>query len=295
MEKEFARNCPKCSKILRYKNKKNLDKANKLNRRCRSCAWKNNSKKPEMIQMYKKRSEKYKGSGNPFYGHTHTEESIKKMGENKNYDIYKTKDFRVKISKLTSGKNNPMYGKNCYDVWVEKYGQFEADRRQKELNSVRSKNVSGKKNPMYGRLPPKGSGAGWSGWYKGWFFRSLRELSYMINVIEKKQLKWKSAEKNINIKYLDYLGNNRTYRPDFLINDKILVEVKPKKLMETPNNRLKKIAAIKFCEDNNLEYKMVDVKIIAKENLIKMHNDNLIRFIDKWESVFQNKYLKRDK
>ena len=117
----------------------------------------------------------------------------------------------------------------------------------------------------------------------------------MINVIEKKQLKWKSAEKNINIKYLDYLGNNRTYRPDFLINDKILVEVKPKKLMETPNNRLKKIAAIKFCEDNNLEYKMVDVKIIAKENLIKMHNDNLIRFIDKWESVFQNKYLKRDK
>ena len=34
---------------------------------------------------------------------------------------------------------------------------------------------------MYGRFSPRGSGNGWSGWYKEWYFRSLLELSYMIN------------------------------------------------------------------------------------------------------------------
>lgn len=34
-------------------------------------------------------------------------------------------------SKANSGKNNSMYGKNQYQLWVEEYGQEEADRRDK--------------------------------------------------------------------------------------------------------------------------------------------------------------------
>jgi hypothetical protein len=30
--------------------------------------------------------------------------------------IYQTEEFRKKISKITSGSNNPMYGKTFYDI-----------------------------------------------------------------------------------------------------------------------------------------------------------------------------------
>jgi len=47
---------------------------------------------------------------------------------------------------------------------------------------------------MYGKPAPIGSGNGWSGWYKGWYFRSLLELSFMINVIERFKMSWQNAE-----------------------------------------------------------------------------------------------------
>ncbi|MBR4316812.1 MAG: hypothetical protein IKP65_07630 [Alphaproteobacteria bacterium] len=43
-----------------------------------------------------------------------------------------------------------------------------------ELKKKYSEKSKGKNNPMYGKPAPKGSGNGVSGWYKGWFFRSLR-------------------------------------------------------------------------------------------------------------------------
>lgn len=108
----------------------------------------------------------------------------------------------------------------------------------------------------------------------------------MINVIEAKNYEWESAEsKKFSIQYVDYNGNDRTYRPDFLINKKVLVEIKPKKLMETPTNLLKKEAAIKFCDVNNLEFRMIDIKILGREKLVELFNNGDI--------VFNKKYQKR--
>ena len=40
----------------------------------------------------------------------------------------------------------------------------------------------GKNNPMYGKPSPQGSGNGWSGWYKGIYFRSLLYSSFMSSI-----------------------------------------------------------------------------------------------------------------
>ena len=83
---------------------------------------------------------------------------------------YKNKSEQEKNewSKKYSGSNNPMYGKSVYNVWVEKYGKEEADKRfeirkNKTKNTINSfskekkdtinakKALKGNKNGMYGK------------------------------------------------------------------------------------------------------------------------------------------------
>ncbi|MFW6129632.1 MAG: NUMOD3 domain-containing DNA-binding protein [Atribacterota bacterium] len=166
MKKKFKRVCPKCNKDLFYKNKKNRNRAEKRGSFCLSCSQKESRKKEEIKIKYdyinKQRKEKYRGENNPFFGKKHsdrTKNHLKTQRAKNNY-IYKTLDFADKISKVTSGKNNPMYGRNCYDVWVNKYGEDVARRKQAELNQKRSNNAKGSKNSMFGKTAPKGSGGG---------------------------------------------------------------------------------------------------------------------------------------
>lgn len=281
----YQRTCPKCKKELSYTNKKNRNVAEKANRLCGSCSRKEVCQRPEskrakeiLAQRYR---EEYKGEGNPFYGKTHTEETKEKIRQNQDLSFSQTPEYRKKMSQVMSGHNNPMYGKNLYDVWVDKYGEDEADKRMASLSKKRSKNMMGEKNPMYGKSPPKGAGNGWGGWYKGWYFRSLKELSYVIYVIEPNGYKWESAErKHLSIPYVDYLGHKRTYRADFLLNDLILIEVKPKALMDTVINQQKKMAAELFCSNNGYEYRMVDVKTIEYKALQFLCASGIVKLSD---------------
>jgi len=56
---------------------------------------------------------------------------------------------------LLRGKNNGMYGKSAYDIWLKKYGKEEADKRQREVNIKNSKSNSGKNNGFYGKKHKK--------------------------------------------------------------------------------------------------------------------------------------------
>jgi len=112
-----------------------------------------------------------------------------------------------------SGKNNGMYGKNNYKIWLKKYGKEEADKRMKEYrkklkNSLKnSKNInnSGVHNPMYGRTP-----------YEIWVNRYGKEEADRRNIKWKKNLSGKTLYHNDNLckrKYLkleeieDYINN----------------------------------------------------------------------------------------
>ena len=158
MQYERKRNCPKCGIELVYNNKSVFCSAKKKNSLCRKCA------------CLKK---DLNGERNPFYGKTHTAETKEKLKKT-DRQHWKTKEFRAKMSKITSGKNNGMYGRNDYEVWIEKYGKDEADKRLDALKQKLSVAFSGVNNPMYGKPTPQGAGNGWSGWYNGWYFRSLK-------------------------------------------------------------------------------------------------------------------------
>jgi hypothetical protein len=131
---------------------------------------------------------------------------------------------------------------------------------------------------MFGKPAPQGSGNGWSGWYKNWFFRSLRELSYMIKVIEKDNLNWKTPDKTFKISYIDYNGKNRTYFPDFIINETKIVEIKPIKLQKSPKVIAKQKAAEIFCCENSLTYEMIDPDILSDDEILKLYMEHKIKF-----------------
>lgn len=185
-----------------------------------------------------------------------------------------------------------MYRKKIYDIWVEKYGIEEADRRELERRKKVSESTKGEKNWMFGKPAPQHSGNGWKGWYKGWFFRSLRELSYMISVIEKEGHSWKSAETvEFAVKYIDFEGQERSYFADFIINEKEMVEIKPERLHNSDKVTRKKMAAIKFCDKNNLEYKLIDCPILDVRIIKNLIDNKLIivhdRYVERMNKYFQ--------
>jgi Zn-finger nucleic acid-binding protein len=278
----YKRLCPNCKEEINYKTKYNIEKAEANNSLCRRCI----NKKVWTSELRKKISKKYSGEGNPFFNKHHTDESKEKyrISRKKSYknSKYKTKEFRKKLSESVSGEKNGMYGKSVYDVWVEKYGKEKADKLEKERSKKISKSMSGKNNPMYGKPSPQGSGNGWSGWYKGWFFRSLKELSYMINVIERFNLKWESCEKGkFAIEYVDVNDKKRNYFPDFLIENKYIVEIKPKKLWNSFNIKLKQKAAEKWCNKNGYVYKIRDIEL-NEDKILELYKKGDIKFMKKY-------------
>ena len=115
----------------------------------------------------------------------------------------------------------------------------------------------------------------------------------MIHVIESNGYEWRTAEtKDLVIQYRDENGNHRTYRADFLINERLLVEVKPEKLMNTKINQMKRKAAEIFCCDNGLEYRMVHQEVMSFGELKQLHDNGDIIFVEKWEERYK-KMLKK--
>lgn len=277
--KEYSRNCPKCNKIIEY-SQSGFYVANKNNSKCKKCA-NNDPAKKEVLRK------KMSGINNPFFGKKHSEETKKRITEkNKTRNLdYITDEYRKKISATSSGKNNNMYGKSIYDVWLKKYGKEQADLKMQEFKRKQSFNNSGSKNNMYGRPSPLGSGIGWKGWYKDIYFRSLREVSYML-ILDSQNTPWKPAE-NIVIKYINWDGKERTYRPDFIVDGSKIVEIKPLKMQKTPNIQCKTKGAIEYCDKNNLTYELTDPKI-ESEQIKFAYNNGLIKFHEKYEERFLN-------
>ena len=278
---KYRRNCPECNKEVLYGYKESFWIAKKENRWCSSCRAIEISHRPETKTRLKIQGEKQKvtmkGRGNPFYGKRHSQE---------------TKDTIRKNTPVVCGKNHPMYGKTNYDIWVKKYGKKEAYRLEKRRRKRLSNSTKGKKSHMYGISPPEGAGNGWSGWYKNWYFRSLLELSYMINVIERNKLNWENAEQNkYTVEYEDWDMSPRTYRADFIINNKIMVECKPLRLQKSLTVKLKAEAARKFCASHKLKYELACPIKLSNNKLVSLFKSGKIKFIKRYEKKFKEKYL----
>lgn len=309
---KWFRNCPKCDKKLEYGNKKSYQSSVRKNNLCMSCSrlgddWidVNNLKRncPECgkehiysnVATYKaaiKNNSLCKccmqlGEKNSRYGI--------KLSDNHKLAILEglknTKEYRVELAKLWH-KNNP--GNNINDKIRRKYGDNIDDFLREKGERSRGM-FSGELNPMYGKPSPQGSGNGWSGWYLDHFFRSLIELSYMVEFLSASGCIWESAETNkFKIEYTDASGQIRNYFPDFFVNNKYLVEIKPKNLFKSESVKLKKEAAEKWCKENGYEYLLIEPKKLCQDEILRIYNSGEIKFTDRYEQKFKERYLKEN-
>ncbi|GJQ43753.1 MAG: hypothetical protein JETCAE03_32510 [Ignavibacteriaceae bacterium] len=134
--KKWIRKCsnlnnnPNCRKIIEYKNEKFYLLALSKNTLCRRCSqYKNNNPQFDKSPWNKGLTKE-------------TDERIKKYGN--------TYSLNYKNGKI---KNNwkCMIGKCAYDIWLEKYGKEEADKRENKKNKKHSRSISNEGNPMFGK------------------------------------------------------------------------------------------------------------------------------------------------
>lgn len=265
---ELLKKCPFCNNFIEYSNDSTYVNSIKRGSRCQQC-------------LIKIRSQNAKGEKNPFYGKKHTPETIVKISKLKK---------GIKLTHSGSFKKGEIHNtRSIYDCWINRYGKVKADEKMITYRKKLSIVNSGVNNNMYGKPSPIGSGNGWSGWYKGWYFRSLLELSYMINIIERFNLKWEKGEqKKYRIPYINEVNEVRNYFPDFVINNKYIIECKPRSLQNLKINLLKKDGAIDFCNNNNMLYKIKDCEKITISELTVLYNNGLVKLTKK----YKNKFLK---
>ncbi|MNC39495.1 hypothetical protein D3C75_881560 [compost metagenome] len=192
------------------------------------------------------------------------------------------------LKNSSSGKNNPMYGKSYYDVWIEKYGKEEADKKQ-ALKIERNRKASiGENNPMYGKPSPQGSGNGWSGHYEGVQFRSILELRYLKYLFDN-NIAFENGEKT---KYkVSYEFNNKkaNYFLDFYLPEMDeYIEIKPKKLVSSKQNKAKFDAARNKFGD---KFKVLTEDDISTFDLNKMH-ELFVKKVIVFDKQYEEKFIK---
>lgn len=274
---EYTRKCPLCDKIIIHKTKYSRNTSEKNKRPCKPCSSKLRYKKFGGNINIINSEVKLGIRKNGFQDKKHTLETKRMMSisHTNNSEPYKTPEFKEKMRIISSGKNNPMYGRTVLDVWIKKYGIEEARKRDLIRKTKWSLSSKGKNNSMYGKETPQKAGNSIHGWYKTFYFRSLHELKFIL-ICERFKLKIVSAEK-IRVKYISYNGSERTYSPDYIINDIYLVEIKPKKLHNTPLNKLKFDSAKKYCNKNNLKFKVLDFGIVYQEQLNELISSKMVK------------------
>ncbi len=269
---EYKKKCTGCGIEQIYGVKGSLTHAIKYNKICQSCRA---TERANRLEVRKANSERQKGKrtgkDNPFYGKRHSNETIHRIIECRNKQI------------IPKGIENKMFGK----TYEELYGNTKAA----ELKNNLSKRMIGENNPMFGKPSPQGSGNGWSGWYKGWFFRSILELSYMIKVIERYSMKWETGENHkYKIQYTDTYGVCKNYFPDFIINDKYIVEIKPTSLMKTLKVMEKVNAGIEYCSKNNMIYKITNIPSLTTTEFRELVDTNKVKLTNRYSKKYNEKY-----
>jgi len=130
-----------------------------------------------------------------------------------------------------------------------------------------------------------------SGWYlkdgKEIHFRSLRELSFMVEM-EKQNRTWRSAEGMSVTYYLNGIAHK--YHPDFIIDDNVVIEIKPKKMTNLKVNKLKADAMSKWCAEHSMFYQVVSPKKLTKTELKQLSESGKIRIEDHLQTKFK-RYL----
>lgn len=145
--------------------------------------------------------------------------------------------------------------------------------------------MSGAGNPMYGKTSSGGRSV--KGTYKGLFFRSLMEYSFM------KHLEGLGLDLATDVEYETIrvpLDEGHTYCTDFYVpSHKKVYEVKPSKVALSELNQRKFDAARKHLTDLGLEFSVVTENDFRKIPFSEANQDNDLVFDEHTFTYFQKK------
>lgn len=178
-------------------------------------------------------------------------------------------------------------GITTYQLWLAKHGKDEADRRNVKMKKKMSRSSRGAGNAMFGKPSPSQSSRGGTGWFRGCFFRSLRELAYMMQMDDAGS-QWISAE-DISIPYV-VAKTRRTYHPDFLVDGVKLIEIKPVRDMSYSMTKAKARAARRYCLNRGWTYHMVD-PVLDIDRIYREFIKGNVKFTVKYEDLFMDRYV----
>jgi len=105
-------------------------------------------------------------------------------------------------------------------------------------------------------------------------YSSSWELARMMQ-LDELGCSWSKHHK-IRIPYIDETGINRNYAPDILVDNYFLEEIKPDGLLQYSRNQLKITAGYEYCKNNNLEFRIINDKILGSylEKALEYHESN---------------------
>jgi len=278
----FIRHCPKCGRNISYLKHDNFLRASKKDTGCLICYKEGSNNVMYGKTVFDIWTEKY---GKTVAQQMLNEQTNNKKETWKNKSQIELKQHDEKISKSLSGKKNPMYGKSVYEHWITKYGLVKADELKEKRHIKIHNRINGENNPMFGKPPSYKSGSGWSGHYHNIQFRSLLELHYLIYLIDN-NIKFENGE--LKKHQIPYIMNNvnRNYLPDYyLVDTDQTIEIKPKKLITTYQNKLKFAAAKEKLGNKHV--------ILNEEDIIKIDLQILYdKYISK-ELIFDERYAEK--
>lgn len=221
-------------------------------------------------------SEKMKGSGNPFYGRSHSVEAADKVRA-ANTGKIPSEESRKKMSVSRTGKKNHFYGKTHSN-----------ESRQKLSDNHKGKQV-GELNPMYGKPSSIYAGRGGiSGRFNGLHFRSGCELVFLL---DNQDVAWVSGETGTyRLQYIAENGRKRWYFPDFFCDGE-LIEIKPigwqKYKAFRENVDQKKAAAEELCRQNGWTHRFIEVHSLGKRKIFDLRRDGVVELDPRWEEQYQ--------
>ena len=180
------------------------------------------------------------GRRNSSYGKTFSEERKRKIGE------------KSRGRKILPYERTPEIKEKISNGLKEYYATHEVSKETREKLSQAWTRGCYNNSPM---------GRGYSGYFyspknkKDYFFRSLLELNYLI-IIEQDETVESYTVEPFQIK----LTNNHHYTPDVLINNELIIELKPRNHLNWENVERweEEMHGLKeYCKKHNYSYKVV--------------------------------------
>lgn len=160
-------------------------------------------------------------------------------------------------------------------TWEEIFG---VKKSQEMREKARDRMIGNKHNKL-----GFGQGGGYTGKYKNLYFRSLIELTFIIEAGEC-GLEIYNAENLFPIT----MDNGKVYKPDFYAPDffgPTIIEIKPSKRVDDQDVEYKASQAAKFCANNNIQYTIGFDRMLT--------NDRLREVYESGDLVLTNKMSKR--